>query len=150
MDKTERTILLEPRNKLLWRFMSFLFILNGIFHVLSKSAEWYRLFLGIAMIIGGVFYGFYSVVGFLEDSKYAPKLRVNTQLIELKSSIWKKTHLIKWADVKLIHFASYKVEFELTNGAKAFAYNTKYEKSKQLKQIIREFAEPQNIQVIGG
>ena len=150
MDKTERTIVLEPGNRILWIFMAVIFFINGITHLLNEQLEWYRLILGIVMIALSIIHAFYSVLAFSEKSKYSSKVRVNKKLIQLKSSFWKRAHLINWSDVKLIHFASYKVEFELSNGTKAFLYKTESKKSKELKSMLREFAGPQNIQVIGG
>lgn len=149
-NKVERTILLEPGNKKLWMIIAVVFFVNGITHMISDNLEWYRLLLGIAMIIFSVFYSFYAVFAFSEDSKYSAKVRVNNKLIELKSSFWKRTRCVNWSDVKLIHFASYKVEFELYHGTLAFPYNTKSQKSKRLKSLLREFAEPRDIHVFGG
>ncbi|MEM6736225.1 MAG: hypothetical protein AAF620_09170 [Bacteroidota bacterium] len=149
-DKLERTLLLEPGNKTLHIFIAFIFFINGIIYVIGEQSEGYRLLLGIAMIIFSICSAFYAVLAFSEDSKYSPKMRVNDKLIELKSSFWKRTDFVNWSDVKLIHFASYKVEFELYHGTKAFPYNTKGLKSKRLKRLLREFAEPRNIQIIGG
>ena len=150
MDRMERTILLEPGNRTLWVFMSVIFFISGLTHLIDEQTAWYRLILGIAMIVFSIFYGFYAALAFSEQSKYSPKVRVTDKLIELKSSFWKRTFTINWPDIKLIHFASYKVEFELSNGTKAFPYNTNSQKSRQLKSILREYAGHQNIQVIGG
>lgn len=150
MDKTERTILLEPGNRILWIFMGVIFFINGITNLANEQLEWYSLILGIAMIALSIIYAFYSVLAFSEKSKYSPKVRMNNKLIQLKSSFWKRGYLINWSDVKLINFGRYKVEFELSNGTKAFPYNTESKKSKELKSMLREFAESQSIQVIGG
>lgn len=150
MDKTGRTILLESGNKGSFILMAVIFLINGIVYLMNGHMEGYRLLLGAAMIAAGIFHAFYSALAFSENSKYSSKVRVDDKLIELKSSFWKRTLLIKWADVKRIHFTNGKVKFELANGTKAFPYGTKSKKSKQLKNMLGEFAELLRIQVIGG
>lgn len=151
INKDERTILLEPGNRILWVFMALIFFINGIIHLANEQIEWYYLILGIAMIALSISQAFYAIHAYSEISRYSPKVRVNKKIIELKNSFRKRTHSINWSDIKLIHFASYKVEFDLNNETKvALPYNIKLKKYKELKRILREIAEPQNIQIIGG
>ncbi|MEQ8554448.1 MAG: hypothetical protein RIC06_12035 [Cyclobacteriaceae bacterium] len=145
-----KTILLEEKNKFVLIATGMIFCISGPLHIINNSIEYVSIPLGILMSITGVAYLGYSFVGFSKESKYAAKVRLTKNLIELKSSFWKPSVFIKWSDVKLIHFASYKVEFELTEGSTAFPYNTDSQRSRELKSTLREFAEPQNIQVIGG
>lgn len=124
------------------------FFINGITHLINEQTIWYRSFLGIVMI--SIIYGFYATWAFSERSKYSAKVRGTDRMVDFKNSFWNRTYTMNWSDIKLIHFANYKEEFELFNGTLAFQYNANSQKSKQLKSIIREYAARHKIQVIGG
>lgn len=144
----ERTVLLESGNRAVWLVLAVVFFINGIIQLVEEHTEGYRIFLGITNILLSVFYSFYFVFAFSEQSKYAAKARVTDEFIELKSSFWKRTFTMKWSDIKQIHFESYKVEFELSNGTKAFPYNTKTKESKEFNKVLRQFSESRNIAVV--
>jgi len=146
----EKSILLEQRNKTLWILLAVLFCVNGVMHLINEQLPLYRMILGILMILLSIIYATYSFLGFSVNSKYAAKLRITDQLIELKSSFWKPLVKLNWDDVKNIQLDNFKVIFELTSGTKSISYNTSAERSRQLKQLLKETAEQRNIQVIGG
>lgn len=150
MEKTKTTILLDTGNLKLSLFLTFTTLVSGIIHVVNGQNNRILMGFGIAMIVFCVFYGVFAVLAYSKRSKYAPKVRWNPERIELKNSFWKKARWIKWSEIKRIHFASFKVEFELANGTQPFPYNTKAETSRELKRMLREFAESQRIEVIGG
>ncbi len=144
------TILLEGENKKLLILPGLLFFSNGLFQIFNNTQKPIGLILGILLIIASAFYLFLFFIGFSPKSKYAPKVRVTDELIELKPGIMKSPEFLSWSDIREIHFSSFKILFKLNKDDKAFSYDTSSAQSIQIKRIIREVAESKNIEVIGG
>jgi len=146
----ERSLLLEKQNRKQWMALAIIFTINGIILMFGEDLVTVRIIVGGAMIILSIFYLIYSFVGYSLKSKYAAKIRTTYSHIEIKPDFWKPTIKLNWNDIKRISFGNYKVEFSLPNETKTVNYDTTAELSIQLKQLIRESAEQQKIEVIGG
>ncbi len=146
----EKSLLLEKKNPKQWIAMAGIFTVNGIILMLGEDLVKLRYITGAAMIILSILYLVYAFAGNSVKSKYAAKIRITDDLIELKTSFWKPLVTLNWADIRHIQFSSYRVEFELPDGLKTVNYETSAEQSIQLKQMLRASAEQHNIEVTGG
>lgn len=130
--------------------MAIVFCTNGILLMLGKDLVNLRTIVGSAMIILSIAYLIYSFMGYSLKSKYAAKIKVTDESIELKSSFWKPLIAINWKDIRHIEFGNFSIAFELANETKLVTYNTSAEQSIQVKQLLRDTAGQRNVQVIGG
>jgi len=146
----EKTLLLEKTNRQVWIAMAGIFTLNGIILMFGEDLVIIRFMTGAVMIILSVLYLVYSFIGYSVKSKYATKIRVTDDLIELKTSFWKPSFILRWSDIKHIQFDSYRIDFELPDGIKSISYETSAEQSIQMKQLLRASAKGHNIPVTGG
>ena len=147
MDKSVKVILLEPGRKILWILTSGYLFSQGFIRLMNNEGN---MRLGIIWLTIAIFQVSYFALSFSRKSKFSPKVKVDSAVIELKKSFWKRSELIKWEDVNFIQLSSYQVGFYLTYGTKIFSYKTNPKSSVQLKRTLREFAEAMQIQVIGG
>lgn len=109
-----------------------------------------RFIIGGAMIAFSIFYVLYAYTGNSVKSKYAAKIRITDELIELKTSFRKPAITLSWTDITHIQFGSYRVSFQLPEGIKTIHYETSAEQSIQLKQLLRASAGKHRIQVADG
>ena len=137
-------------NKWLFSLTGLLFLVNGIFNLYNSILEPIGLILGVSMIVGGIFYLFYGLFGFLENSKFSPKVQLDELTIELKNSLWKPSVKLKWSDLSSIKFEPYEVIFNINDVSNSFSFNANANVSVEIKQTIREMAERRNIDVVGG
>lgn len=146
----EKSLILEKHNRQRLFAMSMIFIINAVILMSGNDLGPIRLIVGVVMIIISFCYLTFSFIGYSAKSKFAAKILINDQSIELKPSFWKSSLKLNWKDIRNIQLANYSVEFELLDGVRAVDYDTSAEKSIQLKQLLRESAEQHNIQVVGG
>ena len=147
MDKSGKVILLEPGRKIFWILTSGYLFSQGLIRLMNNEGN---MLLGIVWLTVAIFQVSYFALSFSGKSKFSPKVKVDSAVIELKKSFWKRPELIKWEDVNFIQLSSYQVGFYLTYGTKIFSYKTNPKSSVQLKRTLREFAEAMQTQVIGG
>ena len=136
-------------NKWLFRIIGLLFSVIGIHDLYSYTSKT-NLILGVLIIVIGIYYSVYGLIGFSKKSKHAPKIKVNKTTIAIKNGLWKGNDKLEWADVHSIHFSTYNITFQLKNNSYSFVYISNSDVSIKIKQTIREFALDKNIQVIGG
>jgi hypothetical protein len=137
-------------NKWLFSLTGLLFLGNGALSIYSNIFEPIGLVIGIFTLFGGLFYSFYGLFGFSENSKFASRVSVDNSTIEIKNSIWKPSFKLNWSDLSSIEFQSYQVTFNSNGAINSFSYRSNADVSKTIKQTIREFAERKNIAVTGG
>jgi hypothetical protein len=123
-----------------------MFVTGGVYYMMKNHSFW--LILGIMWTSLGLYHLFNGILSF--NSIFAPKVKVDEGMIELKNSIWKPAKILYWKDVSSINFNSYEVVFQLKNSSNTFSYNTTSDVSREIKQTIREIAELKNIQITGG
>lgn len=122
------------------------FVPAGIYHILLNQS--FYIVIGIMWIIVGLYHFFNGIL--LIDSKFAPKVKVDERMIELKNNLWKPSIKSIWIEMSSIRFNPYEVVFQLEESLISFSYNTDSELSIEIKKTIREIAEYKNIQIIGG
>jgi len=153
----EKTILIGVNNKFsakankwIFSLTGLVFLANGAFNIYSYHHKFFVLILSVLMLIGGAYYVFYGIFGFLGNSTFALKVRVDESTIELKNNLWKPSTTLMWEDLSSIVFRPYEVIFQIQGSSHSFSYNSNIDVSIAIKQTIREFAERKNIEVIGG
>ncbi|MEQ8238388.1 MAG: hypothetical protein RIA69_04205 [Cyclobacteriaceae bacterium] len=154
----KKVIIIGMNNKFSTKVNRWFSILTGLLFIVNGTMNIYRggdlkllgIILGILMLAGACYYLFYGILGFAENSKFSPKVKVDESEIELKNSLWKPSQKLHWADLSTIHFQSYQILFELKDQTMSFSYHANPDVSKEIKQTIREFAEQKGIQVVGG
>ncbi len=104
----------------------------------------------VFMFTGSVLSIIYSITGFSSDSKYAPKIKIDDDHIELKRNIFKPATILNWPDIKRIEFGQYEVNFHLLESEVQFMYKSNRHVSLDIKQAIREAAELKNVEITGG
>ena len=139
----------DNANKWVFILLGLLFLTNGIINIYNNFEPFGRIF-GVLVIIAGLWYIFYGIFGFTENSKLAPKVKVDESMIELKNSLWKSSTKLDWSELSSIKFGSYEVIFQLKDSSNSFSYNSNADVSITIKQTIRDFAERKNIEVIEG
>lgn len=151
--KMNKTILIgiqntypKKANKWVLVLSGSMFVTVGI-HFVIKYQSFYFI-LGIMMAIVGLYHIFNGILYF--DSKFAPKVKVDEGMIELKNSLWKPAKILSWKDVSSINFKSYEMIFQLKDSSDTYSYNTTSEISREIKQIVREIAVLKNIQITEG
>lgn len=127
--------------------MSGLFFANGILHIIDDQYTWYRISLGILMLISGIAQAFYSKFAFSDSSKYSRKIKVTDEWIELKNHFWKPATVISWNDLKSMKVLNYQIAFEFEDGLKKVGYDTNVKTSMKIRSILGEFAQKRNIPV---
>jgi hypothetical protein len=103
-----------------------------------------------ANFIAGFLFIIYGQIAFSRKAKAAPKISINDDIIEYKTSLFKNARHIKWQDVHAIEFSSYRVDFKLANTTETLVYEANADVSIEIKESLREFAEAKNIEVVGG
>ena len=136
--------------KAMYTLLGSLYIMMGVFQILSNQFKTISVIIGIMLIIGGTAYIFLSPLTFSTKSRLALKVKIND------TSFWAKTRLIgrpieyKWADIKEIEFDSYVLRFKINKSTEIFRYHSTPEISIEIKNAIREVAASNGIPVIGG
>ncbi len=135
-----------------WAFylIGLTYSISGTINLMQNSIDTTETIFGSTMMIGGVLVIIYGYMQFSESSKYAPRVRVDENEIELKNSFTKPVKRIKWIEVKKIEFDAYQLIFQLSGGPLVFSYVSNPDVSIEIKKLIRETAEEKNIEVVGG
>lgn len=154
-----KTILIGMNNKFSVKANRWLFSLTGLFFLTNgtyliynynNSSEPVGLILGILILFGGLYYGMIGLTTFSQNSKFALRVKIDTNSIEFKNNLFKPVTKLNWADCQSIEFGLYEISFQLTDTTKVFSYNSNSDVSRDIKKTIREFAERKNVKVIGG
>lgn len=153
----KKTILLGANNKFStkvnkWGFTitGIIFLVNGLYHIISDIISPIGMILGIVMIPGGIAYSFYGLMAFSESSKYAPRVSIDNETILLKSNFQRPPVLISWDRIKQISLTSYLIKFFTEEEEYHFPYEANSDTSISIKSAIREIAESKQIEVLGG
>ena len=151
------TILLGVENKFtakanFWLFMlvGLLFLLNGSYTIYNSKFDPIGFVLGSLIVVGGVFYIVYGQLAFSKKSKFAPRVKVNDEEIELRSSVFKPVIKILWSDVKRIEFGLYELDFQLADKNLIFNYESSLDASLNIKGKILDMANEKSIEVVSG
>ncbi|MEQ9219712.1 MAG: hypothetical protein RLO17_16785 [Cyclobacteriaceae bacterium] len=136
----------------LWGFtvLGILFVIQGIYHIMSGMVFPFGLIIGIILVPGGIVYSVYGLLAFSKSSKYAPRVEVDSGSLVFKNGVLKEPKTIRWNKIKQIEFASSRLVFSMPDSEYAFLYDTQAETSKEIKSTIREMAESKQIKVTGG
>jgi hypothetical protein len=137
-------------NRILWVFSGVLYIGTGIFQFYRYQDEGISYFVWILLILGGLYLIFFGVLGLSEKSKYAPKVALTDETIQIKKSFWKPAKQLKWNDITSINFKSYQIHFQFKKETYTFNYNSTADTSIEIKIAIRSFAESKGIEVVAG
>lgn len=119
-------------------------ILAGL-ELYSKSDS----FLGLSWLALGVFYFFYGYVIYSE-TPISPKITITDSEVKFKNTVLKNFTKLDWADIALIDFGSFEIEFQLKNGNKKFKYDSNADVSLEIKKSIRQVADEKGIEISGG
>ncbi len=137
-------------NRILWVSSGVLYIALGIFQIYRYQNEDLSFLAWSYLIIGGLFLILYGFMGLSEKSKYAPKVLLTDEIIQIKKSFWKPAKQLKWSEISSINYKSYEIDFHLNKETYTFSYHTNAETSIEIKKAIREHSERKNIEVMGG
>ena len=91
-----------------------------------------------------------GLTAFSQNSKFALRVKIDNNGIELKNNFFKPVTQLNWTDLQSIEFGLYEISFQLTGTTKVFSYDSNANVSRDIKKTIREFAERKNVMVIGG
>ena len=91
-----------------------------------------------------------GLTAFSQNSKFALRVKIDNNSIELKNNFFKPVTQLNWTDLQSIEFGLYEISFQLTGTTKVFSYDSNANVSRDIKKTIREFAERKNVMVIGG
>ncbi|MCB0496626.1 MAG: hypothetical protein KDC79_10870 [Cyclobacteriaceae bacterium] len=135
-----------------WAFIAtgVIFLLNGFLLMYNNILSPIGLIIGVFTFIGGIFYFLYSYILFSNRSKWAPRITIDDNYLELKSKILQSATRVLWSQISSIAFSPYKIAFDLGDTVKSFEYETTSELSIEIKETIREMANTKGIDVIGG
>ncbi|MEQ8811959.1 MAG: hypothetical protein RIE59_23030 [Imperialibacter sp.] len=87
----------------------------------------------------------------LFQTRYVPRAELDDRLIKLKGSLWVTLTVLPWDEIASITYKTFDNNYQLRQGKEfEFEYRSNSETSIELKNLIREFAERKNIQVLGG
>lgn len=138
------------RTRILYYFMGIVFIINGIIQFILNAIHPYGMIIGILTLITGVGYLIVAFTAFSARSKYAPKVKVNDDIIELKNGIFNAPTKFNWSDIKAIELKTFRLDFQLANSKEMFTYRTTSDISINIKNTLRAFAKQKGIEVSGG
>ncbi len=141
----------------LYYFLSILFIAQGIISInylfsntASRGFKIISFILIVCWFIGAIYLTLMAVLAFSESSKYAPRIKVDDNQLELKKSVFKAAEILKWQDIKKIEFGQYQLNLRLADKDFSFTYKRNRNISLDIKKAIREIAELKNIEIQGG
>ena len=77
-------------------------------------------------------------------------MRITDAEIEIKNKIFGKSTMVILTDLKSIEFGPYLITFHLHDRDEMISYSSNAEASIEIKSLIREVAENNDIKVIGG
>ena len=154
-----KTILIGMNNKFsvkanrwLFSLTGLLLLTNGVYLIYNynNSLEPIGLILVILILFVGFYYGMIGLTAFSQNSKFALRVKIDNNSIELKNNFFKLVTQLNWTDLQSIEFGLYEISFQLTGTTKVFSYDSNAAVSREIKKTIREFAERKNVMVIGG
>lgn len=137
-------------NKWIYILTGILFIINGLFNMNSETLGLIGIGLGLVTLFFGLAYTIYGYIAFSKFSKYAPRVLINNDYVELKSNVFKSGKKLVWTDIKKIEFRPYFISFSLSDSTFSFSYITNSDTSMKIKELLRSTGENKNIEIIGG
>lgn len=137
-------------NRLIWIFIGIMFIINGTLLTIGNHEEPFKFSFGVIEFLFGLYALFYSIAVFSTNSKLAPRVKVDSDLIEVKKKMFGQVDRIEWDLIDKISFDSYSITFTKEGVNKVINYDTTSEVSIEIKEAIRETADAKGIEVIGG
>lgn len=134
----------------LFMFTGLLFLVNGSFLIYNNVVDPVGLIIGILTILGAIYYIMYGYFTFSEKSKWAPKVIIENDHIQIKKKMFKPAATIVWERINKIIFGAYEITFDIEGKSDVLNYDTSSEVSIELKEAIREAADEKGIEVVGG
>ena len=127
-----------------------LFIAQGLtyFYRIDEGI-WTKLMMNLTFM-SGTYVIIFALINFSRTSKYSPKLKIDDDSVELKTSLFKKGIKVKWQEIQSVSFKPYRVDFKVADTVEVITYDTTSDISIEIKEALREIAEKKNIEVIGG
>ena len=148
----KKTILLGEKGMISTKASAWLLGILGLIWLVVGSMEIYVQGASIGssgyLLIGFIFI-LYSITVFTVNP-FAPKVTISDIEVKIKRKVSSGTIRILWTSIQSIEFDHFMIAFHLTDRIEEFSYSTNAETSIEIKSSIREVAENNNIQVIGG
>jgi len=106
-------------------------------------------FYAAGYIVLGTAFGVYAFVVF-STTLFTPRVDLDDNGLKLRNKVFGKTTRLSWQDIVSIDFDTYEINFNLKSGVHSFSYTSNTAISIEIKQSIREMAEPKGIIVSAG
>lgn len=137
-----------PDKVALWLLLltgsGYLFI--GIDHLLQGrqpvSGTWNTSFGLVIIAYGLTYFGFFF--------PWTPQININDEDIKIKPGPFKKSALVRWADVSELKLGIRSVSFKIGGAYEDFKLSVSSSVSKDVKKSLREVATAKHIPVVGG
>ena len=131
-------------------FFGILFIAQGFLYMFSLNQGAWAKPMMMMTFLSGTYVIMFALLNFSRTSRFSPKVKVDNTKVEFKTSLYKKGKSFNWQDIQSIRFKSFRIDFKTNNTVEVIAYDCTSDISIDIKETIREFAEKNNIEVIGG
>ncbi len=126
-----------------------IFTVNGTI-MLFRDADLLATFLGLSIIIAGIYSLFLAIVAFNRNSTLAPRLEIHENEISYKKRVFGKFERITSEEILKVEFGQYLIRFIMNKQEKVFSYTRNKEVSLEIKESIREWCKEKEIQVVDG
>ena len=149
----QRIIELTPKST------KWIFLFNGAVNsviglrILLEMDSWihWTSILAVILIIGGPIMFVYGIILFNTSNKLTPTIKLDEVGLKINRDIFKKVIRINWTDIEEITFKSFELDFKLDNkNVEKVNLPTTAHKSIEIKKIIREFCDKNEIDIVGG
>jgi hypothetical protein len=122
-------------------------LISGLISVFAFKTEAIRLIIGSSLNAVGLFSFFFARIAFAISSKYAPKITISNQYLEITESVWRKPEKIDWKNLEKIHFTSSRIEFKGLKFKKTIDLHSSKEIQFEINELLKRFIISKNIQV---
>ena len=102
------------------------------------------------MILMAVSFIITGTVGLSKNSKFSPKVFMNSNHILIKEGLWSGSQTYNWTDIREITLGSYKITIGTERNKKTFHIDSTPQISIDIKRTLKEVASKKNITLIGG
>ena len=138
------------QDKWMMVFGAFIFIFNGVIMATTESAMSFAFNLGLFNLIFSISFLLWAILRMSKKSKYAPKIKISDNVIELKSKVLKQAKVIPWNEIKSVNFKGIQISLESSEEQLTFPKTVNLEQTNQIKDLLRKFATSKNIEVTVG
>ena len=125
--------------------------LNGIDKLTSSPLTNFTLFLGIFLLLSGLFMIMLGFMLFSPTSRFTPRVVMDENEITIRADVFNRSKVISWSDIKNIEFKSFAVDFLFNdNKNQLVILPTTGNISIEIKKSLRALADRKFIVVKGG